>query len=49
VIATGDTLNGATVQSASVVDVNASGQLLVWVSFEGGRTALYRTQHGGIH
>jgi len=49
VIATGDTLNGATVRSASVVDVNASGQLLVWVSFEDGRTALYRTQHGGIH
>jgi hypothetical protein len=49
VVATGDTLDGATVTSASVVDVNASGQLLIWVSFEGRASALYRIQHGGVH
>lgn len=49
VIATGDTLDGATVARASVADINASGQLLIWVSFENAPTALYRTKHGGIH
>jgi hypothetical protein len=47
VIATGDTLDGATVLQASVADVNASGQILLWVTFEDGTVALYRTQHGG--
>jgi hypothetical protein len=49
VIATGDILDGARVTYASVVDVNASGQLLLWVSFENGSSVLYRTQHGGVH
>jgi len=49
VIATGDTLDGARVTGASVVDVNASGQLLIWVGLENRPTALYRTQHGGVH
>lgn len=46
VIATGDTLDGLRVTSASAVAVNASGQILLWVTFENGISALYRTQHG---
>jgi hypothetical protein len=49
VLATGDTLDGAVVTHVFAVDVNASGQLLLWVTFENGRTVLYRTQHGGVH
>jgi hypothetical protein len=46
VIMVGDTLDGSTVTGLSVSDVNASGQILLVLSFEDAPTALYRVQRG---
>lgn len=48
VIATGDILNGATVTFVTASDVNASGQVLLWIGLDNGIAALYRTQPGGV-
>ena len=44
VIATGDTLDGATVANAVPIDVNESGQIAIVVIFQDGTVAVYRTQ-----